>query len=114
MKISTKIKKVRELKGYSQEYMADQMGITQAAYSKIENNEKNINFEKLTTIAKVLDIEPLKLLNFDEQQVFNNCKNGNFGNNGIYNAYSEKERQLYEERIKHLEKEVEFLRTLVK
>jgi hypothetical protein len=52
------------------------------------------------------------LLNFDEHQVFNNNEGGNLV--GLFvQAYSKKERVLYEERIKHLEKEVEFLRNLL-
>ncbi len=114
MQVATKIRKVRELKGFSQQYMAEQLGITQAAYSKIESNENNINFEKLKTIADILEINPLELLNFSDQQFFNNCTNGNFGNNGNYYAYSKKEQELYESKIKHQQEEIKFLRDLLK
>lgn len=115
MQVATKIRKIRELKGYSQQYMAEQLGITQAAYSKIESNEKSINFDKLKTIANILEINPLELLNFNEQQIFNNCNNnGIWGNNGNYYAYSKKEQELYESKIKHLAEEVKFLRDLLK
>lgn len=57
----------------------------------------------------------MELLNFDEKLIFNKCKNnGTFGSNSNYYAYSEKERELYEARIAHLEKETEFLKSLLK
>ncbi len=40
--IGEKIKKIRELKNYTQEYMAAQIGITQAGYSKIERGESDV------------------------------------------------------------------------
>jgi len=61
-------------------------------------------------IGKVLDVTPQQLLGFDEKFIFQNCENA-FGNiNQTYYAYSEKEQELYEKRIIHLEGEIEFLR----
>lgn len=40
--IGIKIRKIRELKGFSQEYMANNLGITQRAYGKLENQETKI------------------------------------------------------------------------
>ncbi len=108
MQVSTKIRKIRELKGFSQEFMAEQLSMSQAAYSKLEKNNKSINFDNIKDIAKVLSVDPMQLLNFDEQQIFNNDnqQGGNAGNL-IIQAYSEKERQLYEEMIKAKEQIIE-------
>ena len=65
----------------------------------------------------ILEIDPMELLNFDEKLIFQNCSYKNFGSigsNGQYFAYSEKERELYEARIAHLEKETEFLKSMLK
>lgn len=35
-KINQNVKSIRELKNYTQEYMSEQLGMTQAGYSKIE------------------------------------------------------------------------------
>ena len=113
MNISAKIKKIRELKGYSQEYVASELGISQAAYSKIEKNDKNLSIERIKTISLVLEIDPLELINFNVQNIFNNCKNDNFGNKGNYYAFSENERDLYEKTIERLEKEVAFLKKTI-
>ncbi|MCF6184283.1 MAG: helix-turn-helix domain-containing protein [Bacteroidales bacterium] len=115
MRIASKIRKIRELKGFSQEYMATQLGISQVAYSKFEKDDKYVNFEKLRNISKILEIDPLKLITFDESHVFNNTnqQGGNAASVMLQNC-SENERKLYEEQISHLKKEVEFLRGIIK
>ena len=72
MELSTKIRKIRELKGISQENVAVQLGISQAAYSRMEKDDKSLTFDKLKDIAYILEIDPLKILQFDEQMIFNN------------------------------------------
>lgn len=110
MDVGSKIRKVRELKGFSQDFMANQLGISQAAYSKIEQTNF-VNLERVTTIATIFEIEPMQLLGFDEQHIFNN-KNQQGGNAAsvLINTVSEKEREQYEKRIAHLEGEILFLR----
>ncbi len=51
--IKNKIKSIRELKNYTQEYMADQLGVTQAGYSKIEKGKTILSFAKLVEIARI-------------------------------------------------------------
>lgn len=51
-----KIKETRTLKGFSQQYMADQLNISQMAYSKIERNKTQLNWEKLNKLAEILSI----------------------------------------------------------
>ena len=41
--IGKNIRKFRELKGYSQEYMANEMELTQASYAKLESNSTKIS-----------------------------------------------------------------------
>jgi transcriptional regulator with XRE-family HTH domain len=58
----TIIKQCRESKAYSQEYVAKQMGISQNAYSKIENNRTQLTVNHLKLLSKILDVEVLDLL----------------------------------------------------
>ncbi|WP_082189568.1 helix-turn-helix domain-containing protein [Lentimicrobium saccharophilum] len=41
MQIGQKIRKVRELRNFTQEFMAKSLGITQGAYSRIRANASN-------------------------------------------------------------------------
>ncbi|WP_396151222.1 helix-turn-helix domain-containing protein [Flavobacterium sp.] len=111
--IGQKIRKVRELKGFTQDYMADKLAISQRAYSKLENNETKLDWEKIELVSSVLGVDPLELVTFDDNMVFNNCNQSGKQHTFNYN-FSEELKQNYEERIEHLEKEIEFLRDLVK
>ncbi len=70
-----KIKKIRELKNYTQTYMANRLSITQKAYSKIENCETKVTDERLDIIAKILDVDKEEILTFNESQIFNSYNN---------------------------------------
>jgi len=109
MNIGTNIRKIRELKGFSQDYMANQLKISQRQYCRIEKDETELTLSKLDSIGAILEVTTVQLLGFDEKLIFQNCENA-FGTNQNYYAYSEKERALFEKRIAHLEGEIIFLR----
>ena len=69
--IKSKIKSIRELKNYTQEYMADQLGVTQAGYSKIEKGKTSLSYEKLVEIGKILDVSVEDIISFDYDKYFN-------------------------------------------
>jgi len=52
------IRKIRRDRDLTQEYMAFEMGISQKAYSDIENSKVKINLEILTKISNILNIKP--------------------------------------------------------
>jgi transcriptional regulator with XRE-family HTH domain len=111
MDIGNNIRKVRELKGYSQEYIASAMGISQRQYSRLEKNETELTLSKLISIADILEATPQQLMGFDEKFIFQNCDNAYGANNQNNYAFSEKERENYEKQIDHLKGEIVFLRT---
>lgn len=78
MKIGTKLRRIRELRGMKQEAMSTLLGITQAAYSKIENDEVDISLSRLSQIAEKLECKEEDILSFDEKYVFNNCTNAGY------------------------------------
>ncbi len=57
-----KLRLLREYRNYSQEYIAEKLGITQNAYSRIENNQTRLTADRLGKLAIVLDVSPLELL----------------------------------------------------
>ena len=54
--ILERIKKIRNLRGVKQEYIALQMGMSQSTYSKIENGNQKLTFEVIEKISDVLNI----------------------------------------------------------
>jgi transcriptional regulator with XRE-family HTH domain len=62
IKITTRIKKLRLIKGYSHEYMASRLHISQAAYSKIENNQTKLSVERLFQVSEILEVSLADIL----------------------------------------------------
>ncbi len=58
-----KIRIARLTKGYSQNYMAMQLDISQRAYSKIECGHTILSVERLLNIAVILEIDAGNLVN---------------------------------------------------
>lgn len=59
--IADQIRKLRTEKSFSQDYMAEKLGISQQAYSKIENHISETSLSRLQQIASILDV-PFPLL----------------------------------------------------
>lgn len=107
--LGDKIRKIRELKGYSQEYIAHSIGISQNAYSKLETGKTKLDFEKLSKIAVKLDIKPVNIITFDDHLICNNdIRPDNIEH--FIDQILEKLMLQYESRIEHLENEIVFLR----
>lgn len=89
--IGRRINKIRNLKGFSQEYLAAKLNISQNSFSKIERGESKISFDKIPDICKALDIDLDTLLKFDENYFFNNSPNSgiNNSNNSVNNVNEE-------------------------
>jgi transcriptional regulator with XRE-family HTH domain len=61
--IARNIKQIRELKTFTQEYMAQELGISQPAYVKIEQGLTVLKIDRLQQIADILEVDISTLLN---------------------------------------------------
>ncbi|WP_316842064.1 helix-turn-helix transcriptional regulator [Pedobacter gandavensis] len=52
----------RVIKGYSQEFMAEKLNISQNSYSKLERGQTSLTVNRLFQIAKILDISVQEML----------------------------------------------------
>lgn len=59
------IKKIRDAKGYSQEYVAKKLGIATVNYGKIERGITHMTIERLRSICEILDVDIFKFLEKD-------------------------------------------------
>lgn len=112
--VAEKIKKIREEKNYSQSYLAQELGITQKAYSKIENGETKLTIDHLFKIAHALDITVNELLSAESFNVYNNYHTHNGEGIVVNKLLSEKTVELYERLIASKEAEIEALKKLTK
>jgi len=115
--IGNKIKKVRELRNFTQGYVAEKLKMTQAGYSKIEQGIVDVSYSKLEQIAKVLNTQVQDIITFDEKQIITNQLNNHSTITDSY-IFSDKLvleiiEKNFESRITSLEKEIERLHTLL-
>jgi len=117
MKVGNKIRKTRELRNFTQEYMAEKLNISQSAYSRMEQEESDISFSRLAQISKILNMNLTDLLNFDEGKVLIQHNALHEHSQGFVfqqqEGLAEQERKQYEARISSLEKEIERLHGLL-
>lgn len=115
MHIGQKIKKLRELKNLTQTHVAEKLGVSQSAYSKMELGESEVTYGRLEKISEVLEMKPEEVISFNESMVFNVMHNQNGGNvfGDINNTISDTERQLYQDQINLLKEEVAYLKKML-
>ena len=134
MPIHEKIRLLRQVKGLTQEEVADRLNLSVNGYGKIERGNCNINLHRLEQIAEVFGVEPIDLLGTVDRNVFNYSCTNNMSthmetqNNTNYSTLqhselqSELEKQqlmiqlkdqeieLRDEKLRHLTEVVELLR----
>lgn len=69
-KIGIKIRRIRESKSFSQDYMANRLNISQNVYSKLESGGVKLTTERLKQIAEILEI-PEETLYKEDFNIFN-------------------------------------------
>jgi transcriptional regulator with XRE-family HTH domain len=107
----TKIKQIRELKNFTQDYVAQKLGLSTRAYSKIETGETQLTINRLNEISAILEVQPMEVLGFDDKKIFNISHST--GNNGYNNIlYPDRLIQQYEETIQSLKEQIQLLKLL--
>ncbi|HNS41997.1 MAG TPA: helix-turn-helix transcriptional regulator [Taishania sp.] len=112
--IGKKIRKVREIKNFSQEYVANKLSISQSAYSNIENGKTLISEKSLNSIAKILEVTPEIIQGYNDQVIFNSCIQSGYVNTNNINNPIDKIESLYEEIIKQLKERIHILDEIIK
>lgn len=67
VKLGQRIKFLRKIKGYSQEFFAEKVGIATKSLSSIETGNAFMTSQTLEKIIEVLEIAPSELFTFQEQ-----------------------------------------------
>lgn len=117
--ITTQIKKQRSARGLTQDQMAERLHLSTKAYQKIENGITKLDIERLNQIAEILEISVVDLINSDGGLYVNEVSHNNqvgFSSKDIIfrSEIPESERKLFEKIIQDKDKEIAFLRDLLK
>jgi transcriptional regulator with XRE-family HTH domain len=100
-----KIRKIREIRNYSQEYLAQSLNLSVRAYSKIETGETQLTIRRLNEISQILEVTPLQILGFDEKQLFSK-QAYNMEENQALHAVNEAPAVYLQRRILQMEQEL--------
>ncbi len=68
------IRKIRELKNLTREYVAEELNMSMSGYGKIERGEVDLTVSKLIEIAKVLDVSTEFIFKFNVSVFFTEAK----------------------------------------
>jgi transcriptional regulator with XRE-family HTH domain len=99
--VADRVKEARIKKNLCQDYVAKSLGISQKAYSKIENNETRLSVDTLISISQILEIPVVEFFTDNHSNVLNDFSNRSGGDNVIFKTESDKEKDdLYEKLIK--------------
>ena len=115
-KVIEKIKDIRKIKGYSHEYMAHLLDISQVAYSKIEKNETKLTVERLFKIAEILEAKIGDILDIQPTNQFNQINResstGYLQHQEIQNMYQDN-KEVYEKLIASKDEQIALLKSLL-
>lgn len=112
------IKKLRDTKEFTQQDMADKLNISLKAYQNFENGFTKLDLERIQAVAKILEVSVDDLINSEDGVYISEIKNNDVGFNNseitINHHRSQTEKELYERIISDKDKEIAFLRDILK
>ncbi len=109
MTIGQRIRKVRELKGFKQDTMAERLGMSQANYSKLESDDADMSFSRLEEIAKALEVQLSDIVDFDKKVFFNQTNSPYSNSCNVNSPISINDKNLFEEIIQGKDKIIAIL-----
>lgn len=76
--LSARLRKLRDKYGYTQQDVADRIGIGKSAYRSYENNDRRIPVDALTRVAALYNVSVDELLGNSRSNASENIIHGNF------------------------------------
>jgi transcriptional regulator with XRE-family HTH domain len=67
--IVSNIRKIREFRNYTQDYLAAKLQISQNAYSKIELGYSSVTLNRLIEITEILEVELADLISLEGEEI---------------------------------------------
>jgi len=113
MNLGENIKKVRELKNFTQQYLADELGLSLSGYGKIERDQTELTLSRLIRICKILEVDLFILINFNGKDLIKDLNQQN--GNGYRSPESLKiSEDFHQQLIQKYKEENNYLKELVK
>lgn len=116
-KLAARIKVLREVNNYTQEYVANAIGVSTSTYGLLEKGEATFDIERTERIADLYKIQLLDLLKMINESILDNIKNNTLFNISegamTSNTLGSEEKIHFLKTIERLEKQNEKLMSLL-
>jgi len=112
--IGSNIKRIRGQKGYSQEFMALQLNISQASYARMESQEIKLSIDRLQKIADILEIDISIFFKVSKIETHEQINNEDTYNRSCIENLRIENKETLKKLIQTLENENEHLKTEIK
>jgi transcriptional regulator with XRE-family HTH domain len=118
--VSDKIRFMRQLKGWSQEEMAEKLEMSPNGYANIERGDTDVRLSRLERIAEIFGTNLTELMSFGERSILYYCGDNNTITNQhvlqALNALPEgltMELQKHQILLEHKDKEIQYLKEII-
>lgn len=110
-----KVRMLREGIGYSQEYVANKLDISQQAYSKLEKNPDSATLERLKQLSEVLGVSINSIVGDEDMFIQQNFhqQGGNASTVMYMTGLADRERNVLVQQIQQLENQVALLTKII-
>lgn len=112
-KFSKKLKILREVNNYTQEYVARVLDISQNAYSLLEKGTTKVTLDRIEVLANLYNITPAELVSVSENIYNGNSIANEMMHSNVPPTLSSFEKRMYEQTISRLEIDIEKLYNLI-
>lgn len=110
-----KVRMLREGIGYSQEYVANKLDISQQAYSKLEKNPDSATLERLKQLSEVLGVSINSIVGDEDMFIQQNFhqQGGNASTVMYMTGLADRERNVLLQQIQQLENQIAILTKII-
>ncbi len=109
---SNRIKIMRESQGYSQEYVATKLNLSQQAYSNLEKNPDNVSIKRMKELAEILSVPLTSIIGEEDTYIQQNFQQQGGQASTVMNVQNnEHVKEIYERYVKDLKEEIQQLRS---
>lgn len=115
LQVGQNIRRIREYKNLTQEWVAEKSGLSVSTYGSIERGDADVNFRKLADIAEALGVQEEDIISMGGNvfnNTFSNNENSVIGINNGSPVFSI-DKAILEKLLKDKDDEIAFLRGLV-
>jgi transcriptional regulator with XRE-family HTH domain len=111
--VGQRIKTLRAKKGISQEYLAEQLGLTQSTLARIEQGKTKLAASLLPTVCKTLDVDLEDIFSTEKVCIENNTFNDSSMLNGYVGKLIIDQKELYEKLLAEKDRVIALLEAQV-